>query len=517
MFYSADDDDNDFLSSGSSKLANLFGLDKASRQGGNESLTYQAPKQPKKKETSPEGGAPVVVIASVVHAYKYVEGKYASQGKLGAALLANHAAKDYRILLYVTQQKQITNAKISLTFSFNIQPNNYATFYDDTRQTWSVMFESSDSAEKFAKEIAVAKANSVSGALTDIIQQDLLLGDGGLLESGDSAEVKYTGWLFTNGALGKVFDQSQLENYFRFRVGKGKVIKGWDQGMLGMKKGGKRLLIIPPSLAYGSQGAGERIPPDSTLVFEVHVMRVKLQKGDSPQPSQAPTPSQVPVPLVSNEMDDLEDVGVKGRTKSINEHLTQSPDSNKAKLISRMAKMGQPMLPLQGAVPAQPDESDEEMHMQQQPMSAPPPTKPSLAAKPRSLSGVGVGLASTAGHVIINPAQPTVIQPMTGVLGNPTMMVSRDGMLHQAQPDFLQNLPGAQQLAVYQNPNALLQQQQAALLQQQQQLLQQQQQQLLGQSLLGGVQSQATPFGGHTGMPPTGSTFSALFITTICS
>nr|KAI8730079.1 FK506-binding protein 15-like [Biomphalaria glabrata] len=504
MFFNADDDENDFMSTGGgSKLANLFGMDKASRQGGNESLTYTAPKQPRKKESTPDGGAaPVVVVASVVHAYKYVDGKYAPQGKLGAALLANHGAKDYRILLYVTQQKQITNAKISLTFAFNIQQNNYASFYDDTRQMWSIMFESVDAAEKFAKEVAVAKANSVSGTLTDLIQQDLLLGEGGLLESGDSAEVKYIGWLLTNGALGKVFDQSQQDNYFRFRVGKGKVIKGWDQGMLGMKKGAKRLLIIPPSLAYGSQGAGERVPPDSTLVIEVQVMRVKLQKGDSPQPSPAPTPAPVAMPALPNDNDDLEDVGVKGRTKSINEHLTQSPDSNKAKLISRMARMGQPMLPLQGAIPAQPDESDEEMHphIETPPATIPAAVKPSLAAKPRSMSGVGVGMAPTSAQVIVNQAQPTVLQSM----GNPPMMMTMDGLLHQPQPDFLQNLPGAQQLAVYQNPNTFLQQQQqqqAALIQQQQQQLLQQQQQLLGHGLIGGVQGPGGPFAVSSHMP----------------
>ncbi|KAK0053793.1 FK506-binding protein 15 [Biomphalaria pfeifferi] len=500
MFFNADDDENDFMSTGGgSKLANLFGMDKASRQGGNESLTYTAPKQPRKKESTPDGGAaPVVVVASVVHAYKYVDGKYAPQGKLGAALLANHGAKDYRILLYVTQQKQITNAKISLTFAFNVQQNNYASFYDDTRQMWSIMFESVDAAEKFAKEVAVAKANSVSGTLTDLIQQDLLLGEGGLLESGDSAEVKYIGWLLTNGALGKVFDQSQQDNYFRFRVGKGKVIKGWDQGMLGMKKGAKRILIIPPSLAYGSQGAGERVPPDSTLVFEVQVMRVKLQKGDSPQPSPAPTPAPVAMPALPNDNDDLEDLGVKGRTKSINEHLTQSPDSNKAKLISRMARMGQPMLPLQGAIPAQPDESDEEMHPHIE--TPPAAVKPSLAAKPRSMSGVGVGMAPTSAQVIVNQAQPTVLQSM----GNPPMMMTMDGLLHQPQPDFLQNLPGAQQLAVYQNPNTFLQQQQqqqAALIQQQQQQLLQQQQQLLGHGLIGGVQGPGGPFAAQPSQP----------------
>ncbi|RUS76258.1 hypothetical protein EGW08_015973, partial [Elysia chlorotica] len=272
MFFNADDDEQDFMSTGGSKLANIFGMDKSS--GGNESLTYTAPKQPKKKEAAPEGAAPSVLVACVVSAYKYVDNSHTSQGKLGAALLGNRSTKDYRILLYVNKQQQVTNAKITSNFAFNVQQNNYATFYDDARQTWSIMFDSTENAVKFAKEMALAKANAFSGDPTELIQQDLVLGEGGGLEQGDSVEVKYTGWLFSAGTVGKVFDQSQGENYFRFKVGKGKVIKGWDQGMLGLKKGGKRMIVIPPHLAYGSQGVANRIPPESTLVFEVEAMRV---------------------------------------------------------------------------------------------------------------------------------------------------------------------------------------------------------------------------------------------------
>ncbi|XP_059152791.1 FK506-binding protein 15-like [Physella acuta] len=512
MFFNAEDDEQDFMSSGGSKLANLFGMDKASRQGGNESLTYTAPKQPKKKEGTPDGGAtPAVVIASVVHAYKYLEGKYVSQGKLGAALLANHGAKDYRILLYVTRQQQVTNAKITLNFAFNIQQNNYASFYDDARQTWSIMFESADAAEKFAKEVALAKVNSAPGPITELVQQELTLGEGGPLEAGDSVEVKYIGWLLTGGTFGKIFDQSQPDNNFRFKVGRGKVIKGWDQGMLGMKKGAKKLLVIPPSLAYGAQGAGERIPPDSTLIFQVQIVRVKLQKGESPQESPAPTPAPTPVPVPLPEHDDLED-GVKSRTRSINEQISQSPDSNKAKLISRMARMGQPMLPFQGAVPAQPDDSDEEMHHIDH--SNPAPTvKPTLPTKPRTLSNAGMAVPS--GHVIITQTQPTAVHQTLPMMTNQPMMMTSDGMMSQSQPAFLQNLPGAQQLAVYQNPNNYLQQQQqqqqAALLQQQQQqqqqLLHQQQQQqqaqLLGQGLMmGGIPGASSAFGAPVSLAP---------------
>ncbi|VDH97908.1 FK506-binding protein 15 [Mytilus galloprovincialis] len=209
MFFSAEDDDQDFVSGGSkSRLANLFGIDKQSSQGGNESLTYTAPKQPRPKEPAPQTeGAPGVLFASAVNAYKYVDGKYATQGKLGAAILANHTSLDYRILLYVSKQQQVTNAKITTAFTFTVQPNNYAIIYDDSRLTWSLNFDSEQNVQLFAKNVALAKALSAGSALETVISQDLNVGEGSSsVETGSSVEVKYTGWLLTNNTFGQVLN-----------------------------------------------------------------------------------------------------------------------------------------------------------------------------------------------------------------------------------------------------------------------------------------------------------------------
>ncbi len=101
---------------------------------------------------------------------------------------------------------------------------------------------------------------------------DLVVGTGRQAELGDTATVHYTGWLEN----GKQFDSSRDRGEpFSFRVGAGRVIKGWDEGVQGMKVGGKRRLIIPPDLGYGARGAGSVIPPNATLTFEVELLGLR--------------------------------------------------------------------------------------------------------------------------------------------------------------------------------------------------------------------------------------------------
>lgn len=109
---------------------------------------------------------------------------------------------------------------------------------------------------------------------------DRQLGTGREVQSGRAALVQYTGWLYDEKApenKGKQFDTSANRGLpFGFIVGVGKVIKGWDQGILGMKVGGKRTLIIPPQLAYGDKDVGNGlIPPNSTLLFDIELVEVK--------------------------------------------------------------------------------------------------------------------------------------------------------------------------------------------------------------------------------------------------
>ncbi|XP_077091599.1 FK506-binding protein 15 isoform X2 [Siphateles boraxobius] len=436
--FAADDEDGDFLSpTGGAKLASLFGLDQTVSKG-NESFQYTAPKQPRKssansgppnQKSAPSQNPPAVLFATAVHAYRYVNGQYVKQGKLGAAVLGNHTTKEYKILLYVSQQKPVTAARIHRGFILTVQPSNYCTFYDDQRQNWSLMFESEKAATDFSKEVCLAKVNCV-GPGDSVLTQDLLLGEGQAVENGDSLEVAYTGWLLQNHTIGQMFDSNlNKDKLLRLKLGAGKVIKGWEEGMLNMRKGGRRLMVIPPGLAYGSQGVPNRVPPDSMLIFEAEIRRVKFAKDGNSRDSASPAPSVES--LGSSEPNQSlssaphtskpSEPALRATSNSFSEHLS-NPDATKAKLISRMAKMGQPMLPFiagSSSSPSQPDSSDSELEdpsvlRRRERSSAPSPQPVHMTSAPPP------------------SVQATALLPVTMATANPQPMMP--GVVHAFQP-----------------------------------------------------------------------------------
>ena len=115
--------------------------------------------------------------------------------------------------------------------------------------------------------------------VNELVKQDHLVGTGKNAENGKTVVVHYTGWLYDEAAQdmkGKKFDSSRdRSDPFSFPLGMGRVIKGWDQGVAGMKVGGRRTLIIPADLGYGARGAGGVIPPNATLLFDVELLDVR--------------------------------------------------------------------------------------------------------------------------------------------------------------------------------------------------------------------------------------------------
>jgi len=116
------------------------------------------------------------------------------------------------------------------------------------------------------------------GGVTKLVRTDVVVGEGAEAIAGKKVSVHYTGWLYNEASAdkrGAKFDSSRDRGQpFEFPLGAGHVIKGWDQGVAGMKVGGQRTLIIPPELGYGSRGAGGSIPPNASLIFDVELLGV---------------------------------------------------------------------------------------------------------------------------------------------------------------------------------------------------------------------------------------------------
>jgi len=130
-----------------------------------------------------------------------------------------------------------------------------------------------------AASVSAADNAASARAISTLEIVELRPGEGAPIAAGQEAVVQYTGWLYEPSApdkKGREFDSSKNSGKpFRFVVGAGRVIKGWDQGVLGMKRGGRRLLTIPAALAYGDAGAGGIIPPGATLIFDVDLVAIE--------------------------------------------------------------------------------------------------------------------------------------------------------------------------------------------------------------------------------------------------
>ena len=123
---------------------------------------------------------------------------------------------------------------------------------------------------------AAKKESQMKTTPSGLQYEDTVEGTGASPKTGQTCVMHYTGWLFENKTKGKKFDSSLDRGQpFEFPIGQGRVIQGWDEGIATMKVGGKRTLVIPPSIGYGVRGAGGVIPPNATLLFEVELLGVK--------------------------------------------------------------------------------------------------------------------------------------------------------------------------------------------------------------------------------------------------
>ena len=335
------DEEADVLASENKKgLANLFDKDRMSKTGQNASLHYTAPKQPKadKGKAGSKESTQNVMMALPIVAQQYVDGQYVNKERVSLALLGNPQTKEYTLMIYKTQTDRRLTLRVEATLNFNVKENNFVNFYDETRQAWALKFDSSKDLYEAASSIALAKAN-ITGLRT-LLLQNLQVGEGQEVATGDTVAVFYSGWVFSNGAIAKdkPFDSNvKSEKFFKFKLGEKSVIQGWEQGMVGMKRGGKKLIMIPSKLAYGEKGVKGRIPPNACLIFEVELVKVKFvtKEVDSRE-----LPS---LPSTGSE-DDFGST-VQERVATHEEQLDGPESTNKSAIIDRLARVGQQILP----------------------------------------------------------------------------------------------------------------------------------------------------------------------------
>jgi FKBP-type peptidyl-prolyl cis-trans isomerase len=138
--------------------------------------------------------------------------------------------------------------------------------------TLSPTHSNGDASKETATNSEIVEESRFIVTRTGLMYEELRRGHGVAAHKGDVVQVHYTGRL----ANGKKFDSSlDRKMPFEFKLGAGRVIKGWDEGVAGMKAGGKRKLMIPPELGYGARGAGGVIPPNAELIFEVELLKIK--------------------------------------------------------------------------------------------------------------------------------------------------------------------------------------------------------------------------------------------------
>ena len=221
--------------------------------------------------------------------------KFASQGKLGCAILASSEKQAAQLILYRTASDIVATAPITPTFSFKIQERNFANFADQAQQSWSINFKNEEELKKFSLHLALAKF--LTGGQKVLVAQDSTHATPGAqhVGRGDTIVLRYAGFfLQPSGLCGASLDTSSGT---RAVVGARGQIPGWADGLSGMAAGQTRAVIIPYDHAYGAAGVPGRIPPAAPLAFEMTVVSIEQQAPkQTPAPAAQPAPTPTPQP-----------------------------------------------------------------------------------------------------------------------------------------------------------------------------------------------------------------------------
>ncbi|KAK0179286.1 hypothetical protein PV327_005051 [Microctonus hyperodae] len=319
-----DEEEQDFTPHGGSNLAAIFDNSVKSIDV-NSSLKSYSPKKISSDKNSIQPqivhNKTEVIVAKVVHAYKLQNGQYSLIGKLGLALTGNIATNTYVLILYRNKAEHISVAKLTTNFSYTVRENNYATYYDNNNDNWSILFGSCEACVEFAREIGLSKYLSNQEKSDDnVLYQDLTTSsEGEEAKEGDKISLKYSIITSITQPL-KINTVSIQDTTVEITTD-----NNWERSLVGTRKNLKRILFLPPSKQI-SLGPG--FPRDKDIALEIEITDIAR-----PEPAQMPSSN-----LITS--------------------------SGKASIISRMARMGQSILPkLPSSTATDSEDTEEEVHI----------------------------------------------------------------------------------------------------------------------------------------------------------
>ncbi|CAL7949379.1 unnamed protein product [Xylocopa violacea] len=292
-----DDDESDFLPAAGSNLAAIFGLQTKTLDGSSSAKQVSKKLNTTRTLTQTISNKTEVLIAKAIYAFKLQNGSYISIGKLGMALTGNHVTKLYQIILYKNKQEHLSIVTVTEHFVYTIQSNNYSSYYDNNKENWSILFENNDVCVEFAKEVGLARYFSRNGKIENVLYQDLSPAtEDTTAKEGDHIFIKY----FIATEIIQPLKNS-LTTYQTMTV-EISTDDNWEKTLLGSSKGLRKILFLPPNKQI-SLGPG--FPKEKDVLLEIEI--IDIQTPDETAASKVP--------------------------------------SGKASIISRMAKMGQSILP----------------------------------------------------------------------------------------------------------------------------------------------------------------------------
>ncbi|XP_043589090.1 FK506-binding protein 15-like [Bombus pyrosoma] len=309
-----DNDESDFMPAAGSNLAAIFGLQAKTLDSCSSTKQISKKLNTHRTLTQTISNKTEVIIAKAVHAFKLQNGAYISIGKLGMALTGNLATRIYQIVLYKSKQEHVSVVTLTPDFLYIIQPKNYSSYYDSNKENWSILFENNDICIEFAREVGLARYFSKNGRIENVLYQDLSpVNKDVTVKEGDNISIKY--FIVTEITQ----PLKDIPTTFQTMTVEISIDDNWERTLLGSVKGLKRILFVPSNKQI-SLGPG--FPKEKDILIEVQVV----------------------------------DIQTPGETA----HLHKIP-SGKASIISRMAKMGQSILPKLPSTTTDSEDTEDDM------------------------------------------------------------------------------------------------------------------------------------------------------------